>query len=357
MSRAVQQTPRTSCILMGVAAWIFIINFTYMLQFEFQHNSDVVLKSFSVPLPNSSIYGLTSTIFAASAAAAASETRMSAEYRPIPERPPGVQRNLVRPGDYIYYQDDSSWDSAPIVLESHKLIFFTIPKVGCTVWKQLFRRMMSYSDWRSQDYDTFQPHNPSVNGLKYLYNYTLEEASEMMTSSEWTRALMVRDPKMRFLSAFLDKAVANFNQHIIHRCCLDESCVEDAQTVTGFLRLCSLCYDDHWRAQSTRLDFKYWPYIDHVGHVETAAQDAKALLQIVGAWDEFGASGWGGGNSSIFESKTAGAAGMNHSTHADWQVWKWYTPETEQLVERFYQGDYENPLFQFSQGDCLTCMV
>jgi hypothetical protein len=278
------------------------------------------------------------------------------EYRKIPPRKPGIQRDIVLPGDYIYYQNEKSWDSSPVVIESHKLIFFTIPKVGCTVWKQLFRRMMGYDDWMSQDYNIFQPHNPAVNGLTYLYNYSTAEASEMMTSPEWTRAMMVRNPKQRFLSAFLDKAVGNFHLHIVERCCPDKSCVEAAQTIEGFLRLCSVCYDDHWRAQNDRVDFKYWSYIDHIGQVESAAQDARELLERIGAWDEFGASGWGrDGTLSIFGTKEASGVGMNHSTYAEWKVWQWYTPATEQLVEDFYRGDYENPLFEFKLGECLTC--
>lgn len=350
---ALKHAPSPSFLLILVAGWICIVNFSQMLRLE----PEVAAKS--------AVRTLVSTKASVVSAARKSNETLSAgnriaaaAYIAIPERKPGVRRNLVLAGDYIYYKDETSWDSVPIVLESHKLIFFTIPKVGCTVWKQLFRRMMGYDDWMSQDYDTFQPHNPEVNGLKYLSDYTLSEASEMMTSSEWTRAMMVREPKKRFLSAFLDKSVGNFHLHIKRRCCSDGSCIEGAQTIAGFLRLCSRCYDDHWRAQSERLDHKYWPYIDHVGHVETAAQDAKELLQRVGAWKEFGATGWGNdGNSSIFESKKASDAGMNHSTYAEWQVWTWYTPETEQLVEGFYQGDYDNPLFQFSRGECLTCIV
>lgn len=277
-------------------------------------------------------------------------------YQPIPPRPKNVPiLDFVKPGDFIYYKDDKRWDSSPIVLESHKLIFFTIPKVGCTVWKQLFRRMMGYSDWRDQRETDFMPHNPKVNGLKYLSSYSIQEASRMMTSPEWTRALMVRDPKQRFLSAFLDKAVSNDHKHIRSKCCQDGSCVENAQTIHGFLQLCSTCEDDHWRSQHQRIDYKYWPFIDWVGHVETADQDAKDLLMRIGAWDEFGKSGWGADHQkSIFQSKEVTGAG-EHATWAQWQVWKWYTPETEEEVERFYLKDYENPLLNLTRGICLTC--
>jgi Sulfotransferase family len=346
---------------MAVSALIFVVNIAHMIQVasENKHSASFSERStqavFAQQASNSS---RSSTEIETLASAPTTEGIRLAAYKPIPKRKAGVQRNLVLPGDFIYYTDDERWDAAPVVLESHKLIFFTIPKVGCTIWKQLFRRMMGYDDWMSQDYETWQPHNPAVNGLKYLSDYTPEEASELMTSPDWTRAMMVRDPKQRFLSAFLDKSVGNFHTHIIRRCCHDESCVEGAQTVAGFLQLCSVCDDGHWRAQSLRVDYKFWPYIDFVGHVETAARDAKELLKRVGAWEEFGAIGWGkDGNSSIFGSKASSGSGMNHSTYAEWQVWTWYTPEVEQQVERFYQGDYENPLFNFTPGECLTCIV
>ena len=351
-------------LLMLLSLVLLLINFTHMRYLEFEIVSNIPMRA---KVTNRSFdISDSSSIVRSNVNSRENIINLKSEntpettylkYRTIPKRNPNIQRNLVLPGDYIYYSESDSWDSAPIVIESHKLIFFSIPKVGCTVWKQLFRRMMGFSDWTSQDYETFQPHNPEVNGLKYLYNYSLEDASLMMTSPEWTRAMMVRNPKTRFLSAFLDKSVGNFHLHIKNRCCPDESCIDDAQTVEGFLRLCAKCYDDHWRPQSDRMDHKYWPYVDHVSHVETSADDAKDLLQRIGAWDEFGASGWGdGGKYAIFESRESSGSGMNHTTNADWQIWTWYTPESEELVERFYIGDYENPLFQFQRGECLTCV-
>jgi Sulfotransferase family len=273
-------------------------------------------------------------------------------YRTLPARDGKVR---VLRGDHIYYRDhDISWDSSPIVIESHKLIFFTIPKVGCTVWKQLFRRMMGHADWSSQDDQRGLPHNPATNGLVYLSDLDLDRANHIMKSPDWTRAIMVRDPKQRLLSAFLDKSVRNFHQHIIDRCCpLDQSCVPDAQTMPGFLRLCRRCADDHWRPQNDRVDDKFWPYMDVVLHVEQAANDAEQLLRRINAYDEYGASGWGQtGTSTIFQRGDGGV----HSNFVEWQVWKWYTPAIEEQVVQFYQQDYDHPLFQFDPTTCLTCI-
>lgn len=268
-------------------------------------------------------------------------------------------RKLVQPGDFIYYKDESRWDSAPIVVESHKLVFFTVPKVGCTVWKQLFRRMEGYPDWQEQDGTRLLPHNPAENGLKYLYDYSIEKANEIMTSPKWTKAVMVREPKQRFLSAFLDKAVSNDHIHIMSKCCQHlndpQTCIDSAQTPSGFLELIKTCEDDHWRLQNDRVDSKYWPYIDMVLHVESASEDAKKLLQKIGAWDEFGATGWSSDHNSPIFGNAAKSAG-DHATWSQWQVWKWFTPEVERQVEAFYRADYENPLFNFTSYDCLTCV-
>ena len=34
---------------------------------------------------------------------------------------------LVKPDDFIF---SNAWDASPIVVESHKLVFFTVPKAG-----------------------------------------------------------------------------------------------------------------------------------------------------------------------------------------------------------------------------------
>ena len=68
--------------------------------------------------------------------------------------------------DFIYSK--YGWNSAPVIIHSHKLIFFTVQKAGCTVFKQLMRRMMHYKNWRTKD-----PANPKTNGLKYLVSFCL----------------------------------------------------------------------------------------------------------------------------------------------------------------------------------------
>jgi len=114
---------------------------------------------------------------------------------------------FVNYGDSPYLQGD--WDGSPVVIEQHKLVFFTVAKVGCTSFKMLFRRIMGKSDWMVEEYVNMVPWNPFTNGLEYLYDYNRTRASEIMTSPDWTRAIFVREPKRRFLSAWLDKVMTH----------------------------------------------------------------------------------------------------------------------------------------------------
>jgi hypothetical protein len=260
-----------------------------------------------------------------------------------------VGDNLVQQGDFIYTQGD--WDGSPVVLEEYKLIFFTSAKVGCTVWKQLFRRIMGKKNWRAESTKRLLPWNPRINGLKYLYEYDLETASHMMTSPEYTRAIFVREPKERLLSAYLDKGVSN-SWFMHNKCCPSEwDCTIAAkESLSTFFDLIQTCENNHWSSQSRRMEAKYWPYINFVGRMETVADDAETLLKSVGAWDQFGKSGWGQhGNVSIFGTK-AGGIGRAHATRARERLRVHYnTSKLERDVDLYYASDYTNPVLNFTK--------
>ena len=260
----------------------------------------------------------------------------------------------VDEGDYIYSL--KSWNAAPVVLKPNKLLFFTIQKTGCTVWKQLFRRMMGHPDWN----DPSVSMNPKTNGLDYLTIYPLQEATNMMNDPSYTRAIFVRDPKARFLSAYLDKVKRLNGSFFQNACCnkrasfpdCQERIANDSISFEDFFQITESCLNTHWAPQIERMEqSKYWKTINFVGHTETAKQDAKRLLEQVGAWDEFGKSGWGQhGNESIFQSTgtvvhaTSSNTGTSQRSALE-HLRKYYTPELELLVERRFQKDYDHELF------------
>lgn len=262
--------------------------------------------------------------------------------------------------DMIYYQQGKQWDVAPIVIAEYKLVFFTIPKVGCTVFKQLFRRIAQCPDWRTHDYKLGLPHNPGINSLTYLYHYGVDDALHIMTSDEWTRAIFVRDPTSRVISAYLDKAQLKPNEelqtksatYVTKHCCpRRKACGPIAQrSFHDFLHILHWCSDSHWSSQSLRMQTKFWPYVNFIGHLETAQADAKALLERVGAWEQYGATGWGAdGSEPIFESKGT----IVHKTNPQDQRHIFCSTESMAAVNALYADDLQNPLFGFhGNGIC-----
>jgi hypothetical protein len=97
------------------------------------------------------------------------------------------------------------------------------------------------------------------------------------------------------------------------------------------------------------MDEKYWQTINFVGNVETAADDARRLLQKIGAWEEFGATGWGeSGTESIFQA-AAGGAGRQHATDARKKLRSYMTPELQKKIEKFYDDDYNNQVMNLTK--------
>ena len=308
---------------------------------------------------------------------------LSPTLAPTPQPEPNTTTAIYR--DKLLQRD--LYDGSPIVIESHKLLFLTTPKVSCTVFKQLLRRMMGYPDWKAQNGTL--PHNRIINGLDYLgdikYRRNLTRVNEMLNSKEWTFAVFVRDPKERLLSAYLDKAY--WSWYIQNLCCkhfqlpsTTPGCSNSNYTTNNYTaiskskgpimpfdvwvkELIPVCPDHHWTPQYNQLPSRLWPTIDFIGSFDNLYNDTKTLLQQLtftannanttstinrNAWDEFGKTGWGeSGKYSIFDPQLK--SGVTHKTGAKTKLQSWYTPEIEALVEQYYKDDYSFERFQFQK--------
>jgi hypothetical protein len=247
------------------------------------------------------------------------------------EEPPDGE--LIKQKDKIYSRND--WDGAPIVVEKYHLVFFTLPKIGATKWKQALRRMMGYPDWKDIGGNKGLPHDPSSNGLKYLYHFPIEEAEEMITSPEWTKAIFIRSPKDRFLSVF--HHMSNNRNQIDQRCCPHQpGCSSTVRTMISFVELMKTCYSTHWAPVSERMEDKYWPYINFVGTLENAEEDAAKLLKKIGAWDAIGKTGWGkNGTEQIF-------AKDQHAFDSVLESLSMYNPTVDKMLDTYYKVDFDN---------------
>ena len=288
-----------------------------------------------------------------------------------------TDKDIILAAKDALYQK-GTWDKSPIVIEEYKLVFFTVPKVGCTAFKQLFRRMMGYENWQDHQYynEPFLPHNPYKNGLKYLSHFDFNKANEMLTSNEWTRAIFVRDPKERVLSAFLDKAVYSQGYYLRMRCCEKFATGSEQwsklQCATGvkqytkpqpgevaveimpfedFLQqIIPQCPDPHWETQATRMAPKYWQRINFVGRFETIYEDTKTLLTKIGAWEKYGATGWttkDGKDGAMFDPTQQAV----HGTKAQSQSSKdrYFTPNALYYIQQYYAMDYNHDVLKFTR--------
>ena len=287
-----------------------------------------------------------------------------AEMCPHNPNPPIPHNATLDRNDVIFHR--KGWDSAPYILERHKLLFFTVPKNSCTEWKRLLRRMTGIKDWKS--YGVRTVHDPTRNGIKRLDQISEEEQYEIMTSPNWTRAIFVRDPLERLLSAFIDKGIRTW--HIEEGCCRgyqlkqnntlrQQQCqllkslkqnhthptMEQFTFETFVEGFASQCDDPHWAPQSQKLKPSNWQFINFVGQFHSLEHDARCLLEKVGAWEEYGSNGWGEhGNLSLFQRNTA-----THRTSARDKMAEFFTPQVLQKAAAYVNPDFEFPLFHFQK--------
>lgn len=261
---------------------------------------------------------------------------------------------VLKRTDLIY--KTGRWGN-PIVIKEYKLLFFTIPKVACTEWKLLFRRILGLPEW-PKGVPLHDLHDPTINQLPYLSNFTLKEAQEMLTSDEWTRAVFVREPKERILSAFLNKFVEE-PHFFVGKCCRIQNNMDRERKIcmqkqnesdfVYFLNRTLDCRNPHWTPQFEAVDKKWWGQMTFVGYMNQVAEDAEHLLKSIhssrgtSAWDDFGKTGWGSnGNTAFMVRDTA-----HHATNAHDKLKKYYTPCTEKFVESHWAHEWKHDIFHF----------
>jgi len=264
------------------------------------------------------------------------------------------------------------WENDPIVVESHKVVFFPISKVACTQFKMLFRRIIGRDDYQDQNTDLV--HDPKRNGLTYLGQYSRDKQREIMISSVWTRAIFVRDPIQRLLSAYSDVVLRQGGKRIQEVCCginssnpngkqgldhceklkpsnnnnspIDETILPFKDLVNNFIAICN---DVHWRPQVTRMMAASWKTINFVGRFENLKEDTHKLLEMIGAYDEYGSQGWGPTNGAIFESNL-----MKHATSGsdgNRSFYKHDDKETMEAILNIYRDDYEHTIINLTKPE------
>ena len=201
-------------------------------------------------------------------------------------------------------------------------------------------------------------HEHAVSQLKLLRHYSVQQATHMMTSPDWTRAIFLRDPLERFVSAYLDKALGP-DDYVQRHCCGKHrvTCRRRLkQSAEAAFPVMKQCNDVHWKPQSRRISHKYMQQVNFVGRMETMEQDTERLLRQIGAWEQYGTHGTmpittttiSTTNSSITGTQPARRAGQNHATGAPSKLAQHITPKLYQELLDYYRVDYVNPYFNFT---------
>lgn len=139
--------------------------------------------------------------------------------------------------------------------------------------------------------------------------------------------------------------------------------------IKQFIKFTQTCSDPHWKPQTERIDDKYWPYVNFIVRLESAADDMEQLLRRVdgpnknrpdtgggmegagldgGLWAPYGSAGWG-------ETRAERIFAVNdikyHSTDADGAEaqQKYFTEDVARLVGERYKGDLELVLPFYNQ--------
>lgn len=226
-----------------------------------------------------------------------------------------------------------------------------------------------------------QIHRPEKNALTYLFDYNLTYASDIIQDPSWTKAIFVRNPHERLVSAYLDKGPSTKYNYIRKQCCaVSKDCMklpkgkkakqlstseQQLQLFDDFLNLIQTCPDIHWLPQSMRLEPKYYPYINFVGYFDTIQHDTESMLKRVGAWEKYGRVGWGPkGDKAVFEpdddTKVKHDPGRPHATDAKDRLRSFFFPSTGSgknnantrnldlfgKVTEYYRGDYDSPVLK-----------
>ena len=178
-----------------------------------------------------------------------------------------------------------------------KLLFCGIPKVGITQWLRFSRFVFG-----AGDYQSIPHYKRDITPFQFDKLSRLRQ-EEVMSDPSWTKAIFLRDPAERLLSAYLNKVEKprfgelqvdlpttnmSFRVTVFHNWVqsLETTPIAECQGRKGP----SWCWNPHWRPQVYSCGIRETlPSFDFVGSLSQAANHTKTLLELVNLWKDYGA--------------------------------------------------------------------
>ncbi|KAA8491881.1 Carbohydrate sulfotransferase 14 [Porphyridium purpureum] len=197
-----------------------------------------------------------------------------------------------RSGADILQED---YASRIIVSELNRFVFCPVPKVANSNWKYVIRQLEGFSDYANLTLG----HRVDLNGLRYLSDYSPDDAERILFGSEFFKFAFVRDPYTRLVSAYLDKfqnkdasseeyrlfmAQIYSWKYVRDRDIAKEPRPSFRAFVDELLKQKPTRMNLHWMPQSYICGFGDVPY-DFIGRFENLVSDASSALRFMGKGD------------------------------------------------------------------------
>ena len=225
-----------------------------------------------------------------------------------------------------------------IYVPAYNIIFAYVPKVACTNWKCLMRRLSGFEDWL----DTTKAHDKKASGL---FRFDPKDGNHELFHRPGVKVFtMVRDPRTRAMSAYLNKihpSVAELQKsggqgatrstleiEKFRKKCLSKSAHPEISFEVFLLWLRDSMnrrtFNEHWLPQVKLLRHGGVSF-DLVGRFENIAEDSRRILDAIGTDIAFPTQ-----SELKFPPTGAQSKFAKHST-----------PECEELLQEIYRADIE----------------
>lgn len=220
----------------------------------------------------------------------------------------------------------------------------TPPRVGCSRWKRLARRIAGYKDYMQN------PHNSATNGLRMAGKLSLEKKLEFWSTPKVFKIMLARNPIERILSAYLSKK----RQYQL-------ASTFEAFVMTGLNQTLGR---EHWAPMTEVCDSPAKLHYDFVARTEDRDIWMPQLVDFLRI-HEYHDRGWGEKNGSWSHAETTIGSMTTSASRVD-ALRHHYTPELFRHVCSTYKQDVDDlgyrrdterlwtDVFEGSAGE-LTC--
>ena len=167
--------------------------------------------------------------------------------------------------------------------------------------------------------------------------------TEVFNSPHWIRAVILRDPATRLLSAFNNKVVTNHGGHVFPSDLKVPKGTDRLKAFDNLLQLIDENYykknrmhqlDGHFRPQADVCHKKWLGcYFNFVGYYDELSNHTKILLELQGLWRKFGSI-----PSSGF--LQGGGPATGHKTSHKVNMTKFLTLDRMNLIRKLYKVKY-----------------